>query len=126
MRGANYQTVLPKMDQVERIYNIFHPYDPVAYRLEPLFHENYRYIRPVKLFGYTEGISHAYDSLVFECHKSFLKRKKKDKEVDKSGRTDAKEKGSMDGLEKVFESGLDKIGDDSDSGDGATACKLCN
>lgn len=78
MRGADYKTVLPKTNQIERLYNIFHPYDPVAYRLEPLFHENYRHIRPVKISGYAEGIRLAYENLAMECHKSFLKRKKKE------------------------------------------------
>ena len=50
MRGVDYKTVIPRPDQVERIFNIFHPYDPVAYRIEPMFHENYKHIRPLKLF----------------------------------------------------------------------------
>ncbi|VDK32720.1 unnamed protein product, partial [Anisakis simplex] len=48
MRGAT--KVYPTGDRLKRIYNVFHPYDPVAYRLEPLIHTNYQLIKPVKLF----------------------------------------------------------------------------
>lgn len=78
MRGADRCPVIPNKDKVERIYNIFHPYDPIAYRLEPLFHENYRYIRPLKLFSYHDS-KHSYSNNLFECHKSYLKRKKKER-----------------------------------------------
>lgn len=87
MRGADYKTVLPESNKIERIYNIFHPYDPVAYRLEPLFHENYRYIRPVKLFSYAEAVRHDYDNLSMECHKSFLKQKKKEDKAESKNNT---------------------------------------
>jgi len=50
MRGADYRSIVPDKDKIERIFNIFHPYDPVSYRLEPMFHENYKHIRPIKLF----------------------------------------------------------------------------
>uniref|UniRef100_A0A0K0D5F5 DDHD domain-containing protein n=1 Tax=Angiostrongylus cantonensis TaxID=6313 RepID=A0A0K0D5F5_ANGCA len=50
MRGATHTDLLPDKMNVERLFNIFHPYDPVAYRLEPLFTPEYRYIRPIKLF----------------------------------------------------------------------------
>uniref|UniRef100_A0A1I7VL60 DDHD domain-containing protein n=1 Tax=Loa loa TaxID=7209 RepID=A0A1I7VL60_LOALO len=49
MRGST--TFVPETDSLKRIYNIFHPYDPVAYRLEPLVHKQYRLIRPIKLFS---------------------------------------------------------------------------
>uniref|UniRef100_A0A915EM69 DDHD domain-containing protein n=1 Tax=Ditylenchus dipsaci TaxID=166011 RepID=A0A915EM69_9BILA len=78
MRGADYKTILPQKDQVERIFNIFHPYDPVAFRLEPLFHENYRYIRPLKILSYGEA-KQSYDEMTYQCHKSYLKKKKKGK-----------------------------------------------
>lgn len=77
MRGGRCG-VIPEKNKVERVYNIFHPYDPVAYRLEPLFHENYRYIRPLKLFAYNDS-KHLYSNVPFECHKSYLKRKKKER-----------------------------------------------
>lgn len=60
-----------------RIFNVFHPYDPVAYRLEPLFAPEYRNIRPVKLFSAHDLRSkNDYDSLAMEVHKSLLKKQK--------------------------------------------------
>ncbi|KAI1728276.1 DDHD domain-containing protein [Ditylenchus destructor] len=76
MRGTDYTTVLPKKDQVERLFNIFHPYDPVAYRLEPLFHDNYRHIRPLKLLSYGDA-KQCYNDMPYEVHRSYAKKKKK-------------------------------------------------
>ncbi|KAI6211527.1 DDHD domain-containing protein [Aphelenchoides besseyi] len=75
MRGAQGQFV-PTEAECERLFNIFHPYDPVAYRLEPLFHANYKNIRPLKLFNFNE-VNRDYDKLGYEVHKSYAKRLKK-------------------------------------------------
>uniref|UniRef100_A0A183CHZ1 DDHD domain-containing protein n=2 Tax=Globodera pallida TaxID=36090 RepID=A0A183CHZ1_GLOPA len=84
MRGANYKSVIPQPDQLERIFNIFHPYDPVAYRLEPVFHENYRHVRPMKLLSSTNA-RQCYESAVYECHASYLKSQSKSKKKKKGG-----------------------------------------
>uniref|UniRef100_A0A915M781 DDHD domain-containing protein n=1 Tax=Meloidogyne javanica TaxID=6303 RepID=A0A915M781_MELJA len=68
MRGADYRSIVPDKDKIERIFNIFHPYDPVSYRLEPMFHENYKHIRPIKLFNYRDAIK-PYDNNFYDCHK---------------------------------------------------------
>ena len=54
MRGATYTDLAPEKVNVERIFNVFHPYDPVAYRLEPLFAAEWKNIRPLKLFTYND------------------------------------------------------------------------
>lgn len=54
MRGATYGDLDPQKVNVERIFNVFHPYDPVAYRLEPLFAAEWKNIRPLKLFSYND------------------------------------------------------------------------
>lgn len=76
MRGASADKLLPEKNVCERIFNVFHPYDPVAYRLEPMYHSNYKNIRPVKLFNYSE-VNRDYNKLGFDCHKSYLKKRKK-------------------------------------------------
>ena len=61
----NVGHLLPHLRQITRMFNIFNPFDSVAYRLgnnnyiclsvkiakvsEPLFHQNYRLIRPVRI-----------------------------------------------------------------------------
>ncbi|CAJ0957590.1 unnamed protein product, partial [Mesorhabditis belari] len=77
MRGAEQKTVLPDKNVVGRIYNLFHPYDPVAYRLEPLFAQEYRWIRPVKLFSASDlRGKDPYDDLPMELHKQYIKKLK--------------------------------------------------
>uniref|UniRef100_A0A0N5BEZ6 DDHD domain-containing protein n=1 Tax=Strongyloides papillosus TaxID=174720 RepID=A0A0N5BEZ6_STREA len=80
MRGAKSDNLFLKKDRLERIINIFHPLDPVAYRLEPMFHYLYKYIKPVKLYPSTDERS--YNSpykLPLEMIKSFYKKLKQEK-----------------------------------------------
>lgn len=78
MRGDDYTKILPKNDSVKHIYNIFHPYDPVAYRLEPLYDSHYKHIRPVKLNYYAdERARKSYSNLPYELHKSYVRKLKK-------------------------------------------------
>ncbi|VDL77023.1 unnamed protein product [Nippostrongylus brasiliensis] len=77
MRGATHTDLLPSKMNVERIFNIFHPYDPVAYRLEPMFIPEYRHIRPVKLFSNGDlRARNSYDELPLDVYKSYLKKMK--------------------------------------------------
>lgn len=39
---------------VSRMYNIFHPHDPVAYRIEPILDKRYKSLRPAPI-EYTKG-----------------------------------------------------------------------
>jgi phospholipase DDHD1 len=97
MRGVDFKKVLPKNENVKHIYNIFHPYDPVAYRLEPLYDSHYKHIRPVKLCYYAdERARQSYNNLPYELHKSYVRRLKKQlkkaKEKAKNGdKDDSKE-----------------------------------
>ncbi|CAD6199751.1 unnamed protein product [Caenorhabditis auriculariae] len=77
MRNANSSNLMPSTTNVDRIFNIFHPYDPVAYRLEPFFAPEYRHIRPLKLFSSTDLRGRAsYDSLPLEVYKQYMKKLK--------------------------------------------------
>uniref|UniRef100_A0AC34QMG2 DDHD domain-containing protein n=1 Tax=Panagrolaimus sp. JU765 TaxID=591449 RepID=A0AC34QMG2_9BILA len=106
MRGIDYTKVLPKNRTFTYFYNIFHPYDPVAYRLEPLFDNNYRYVRPVRLYYYSdERARKSYANLPYDLHKSYLKKLKK------AQKAKDKEKGKEKGEEK------DSDDDDDDDDD---------
>nr|CAD2124114.1 unnamed protein product [Meloidogyne enterolobii] len=93
MRGADYRSIVPDKDKIERIFNIFHPYDPVSYRLEPMFHENYKHIRPIKLFNYRDAVK-PYDNNFYDCHKSYLEecKDRKRREVKANKGKESKEK----------------------------------
>ncbi|CCD70557.1 Intracellular phospholipase A1 [Caenorhabditis elegans] len=77
MRGGESTDLLSKATNVERVFNIFHPYDPVAYRLEPFFAPEYRHIRPIKLFSNTDLRARAsYENLPLDVYKHYLKKLK--------------------------------------------------
>ncbi|KAM3603425.1 uncharacterized protein V6R79_022048 [Siganus canaliculatus] len=47
----------------KRLFNIFHPTDPVAYRLEPLILKHYSYITPVQIHWYNTTSPTPYDQI---------------------------------------------------------------
>lgn len=100
MRGAGHSDLLPSAANVERVFNIFHPYDPVAYRLEPFFAPEYRHIRPVKIFANTDGRGKAsYEQVPLDVYKHYLKKLKNQKSKKKSengDRVDARSGGDED------------------------------
>uniref|UniRef100_A0AAF5DQW1 DDHD domain-containing protein n=1 Tax=Strongyloides stercoralis TaxID=6248 RepID=A0AAF5DQW1_STRER len=105
MRGADANSLFLKKERLQRVINIFHPLDPVAYRLEPMFHYLYKYIKPVKLFPSTDERS--YNSsykLPLEMIKSFYK-KLKHKQANSNTSNDSNIKGDTN----------DPFGDDFDS-----------
>ncbi|PIC43966.1 hypothetical protein B9Z55_004501 [Caenorhabditis nigoni] len=80
MRGGVSADLLSKATNVERIFNIFHPYDPVAYRLEPFFTPEYKHIRPIKLFSHSDLRARAsYADLPMVVYKHYLKKLKNQK-----------------------------------------------
>ncbi|MFH4979635.1 hypothetical protein AB6A40_006344 [Gnathostoma spinigerum] len=84
MRGT--REVYPESKMFDRIFNIFHPYDPVAYRLEPLRHESYRLIRAPKLYSALDPRSKDdYDIAPLEIHKSYMKKLKAKEKEEKEG-----------------------------------------
>ncbi|KHJ77439.1 DDHD domain protein [Oesophagostomum dentatum] len=108
MRGATYADLLPAKMNIGRIFNIFHPYDPVAYRLEPLFIPEYRHIRPVKLFSYSDlRARNPYDDLPLEVYKSYLKKMKNQNKSKKNKGTDAKSGGDEEDEEDECDSDFD-------------------
>ncbi|KAI6190498.1 BMA-IPLA-1, isoform c [Aphelenchoides bicaudatus] len=110
MRGHELDFV-PKKTQCERIINIFHPYDPVAYRLEPLFHKNYKLVRPARIFSYSET-NRDYDKVAFELHKSYLKKMRK--EAKQKQKQDSSEE---DKLQRADGNDRNEEGDDYDDRD---------
>uniref|UniRef100_A0AC35TZQ4 DDHD domain-containing protein n=1 Tax=Rhabditophanes sp. KR3021 TaxID=114890 RepID=A0AC35TZQ4_9BILA len=76
MRGATPDTFKFDPAKLERIINIYHPLDPVAYRLEPLFHANYRHIKPLKLCYSTDEKCFSWPyHLPVEIVRGYQKRK---------------------------------------------------
>ncbi|KAG5277092.1 hypothetical protein AALO_G00113450 [Alosa alosa] len=62
--GANgtQDHILPK-SICQRLFNIFHPTDPVAYRLEPLILKHYSNISPVQIHWYNTTSPTPYDQI---------------------------------------------------------------
>uniref|UniRef100_A0A8C7IUL0 DDHD domain containing 1b n=1 Tax=Oncorhynchus kisutch TaxID=8019 RepID=A0A8C7IUL0_ONCKI len=54
--------ILPK-SICQRLFNVFHPTDPVAYRLEPLILKNYSNISPVQIHWYNTCSPTPYDQI---------------------------------------------------------------
>uniref|UniRef100_UPI00398F1E10 phospholipase DDHD1b isoform X2 n=1 Tax=Pristiophorus japonicus TaxID=55135 RepID=UPI00398F1E10 len=54
--------ILPK-SICGRLYNIFHPTDPVAYRLEPLILKHYSNIAPLQIHWYNTTVLTKYDDI---------------------------------------------------------------
>lgn len=98
MRGGASQDLLAKVTNVERVFNIFHPYDPVAYRLEPFFTPEYKHIRPIKLFSNADLRGRAsYENLPLDVYKHYLKKLKNQKKKEKGEKAaDAKSGGDDD------------------------------
>lgn len=57
--------ILPR-DRVKFLYNIYHPCDPVAYRIEPIFMKIYAQLEPVHIFPYNEVYKMPYSQLPLE------------------------------------------------------------
>ncbi|EFP08155.1 CRE-IPLA-1 protein [Caenorhabditis remanei] len=98
MRGGASTDLLSKTTNVERVFNIFHPYDPVAYRLEPFFTPEYKHIRPIKLFSNADLRGRAsYEGLPLDVYKHYLKKlKNQNKAKNKKDAADAKSGGDED------------------------------
>lgn len=54
-----------------RIYNIYHPADPCAYRLEPLIYEHYSHVKPVQVdSAYNSSVSKENSAMTIERNAS--------------------------------------------------------
>ncbi|XP_067240841.1 phospholipase DDHD1b isoform X2 [Chanodichthys erythropterus] len=60
--NATQDHILPK-SICQRLFNIFHPTDPVAYRLEPLILKHYSNISPVQIHWYNTSSPTPYDQI---------------------------------------------------------------
>ncbi|XP_078418736.1 LOW QUALITY PROTEIN: phospholipase DDHD1b [Cetorhinus maximus] len=60
--SGNQDHILPR-SICGRLYNIFHPTDPVAYRLEPLILKHYSNIAPLQIHWYNTTVLTKYDDL---------------------------------------------------------------
>ncbi|XP_069116224.1 phospholipase DDHD1-like isoform X1 [Argopecten irradians] len=55
----------------KRLYNIYHPYDPVAYRLEPLILKHYSTIAPLCIHKHDAGNKQPYGQMKTEAYAAF-------------------------------------------------------
>jgi hypothetical protein len=46
----------------KRVFNIFHPYDPAAYRLEPLLDKHFSFVEPVIISHWRGGLRVQYQT----------------------------------------------------------------
>ncbi|XP_059369133.1 phospholipase DDHD1b [Carassius carassius] len=60
--NGTQDNILPK-SICQRLFNIFHPTDPVAYRLEPLILKHYSNIAPVQIHWYNTTSPTPYDQI---------------------------------------------------------------
>ncbi|XP_078090040.1 phospholipase DDHD1b isoform X2 [Mustelus asterias] len=60
--SGNQDHILPR-SICGRLYNIFHPTDPVAYRLEPLILKHYSNIAPLQIHWYNTTVLTKYDDV---------------------------------------------------------------
>ncbi|XP_075260546.1 phospholipase DDHD1-like isoform X2 [Convolutriloba macropyga] len=61
-QNGSIDNLLPK-EAASRFYNLFHPYDPVAFRLEPLLLPHYRRVRPVVVHHHSQAEKPPYEEL---------------------------------------------------------------
>ncbi|PIC43986.1 hypothetical protein B9Z55_004513 [Caenorhabditis nigoni] len=119
MRGGASADLLSKATNVERIFNIFHPYDPVAYRLEPFFTPEYKHIRPIKLFSQADLRARAsYADLPLDVYKHYLKKLKNQKKA-KNGKDDKAADAKSGGDDEIDEE--DECDSDEDARSGCSS-----
>lgn len=63
--------IIPK-DSFKRLFNIYHPADPVAYRLEPLILKHYSTIRPLVIHRYDEPNKIPYTKMESTAFAAFM------------------------------------------------------
>ncbi|XP_063718412.1 phospholipase DDHD1-like isoform X2 [Symsagittifera roscoffensis] len=61
-QNGSIENLLPK-NAAKRFYNLFHPYDPVAFRLEPLLLPHYKRVRPVGVHVHSQSEMPAYEDM---------------------------------------------------------------
>lgn len=77
LRGFRAPEIISKKI-CRRMFNIYHPADPVAYRMEPLLNSDYMQVKPVKVHFHSAKNKEAYEEIV-ERHYDLEKKKSKTK-----------------------------------------------
>ncbi|XP_062596955.1 phospholipase DDHD1-like [Saccostrea cucullata] len=67
----------------KRLFNIYHPYDPVAYRLEPLILKHYSTIMPLPIHRFDGKQKESYNSMKTKAYAAFKPSVSADKISDK-------------------------------------------
>ncbi|PAV63267.1 hypothetical protein WR25_21561 isoform A [Diploscapter pachys] len=118
MRGATCHDLTPNNTHVDRIFNIFHPYDPVAYRLEPFFASEYRHIRPVRVYAVNDlRARNCYDNVELEVYKAYMKKLKNQAKAKKNQQNGGSKEKAINEVKSANEEVDDEDEDEFDSED---------
>ncbi|XP_070577524.1 phospholipase DDHD1-like isoform X2 [Ptychodera flava] len=66
--GKGKQDVILPKSQCQRLFNIYHPADPVAYRIEPLLIKHYSTIMPLKINSSDSGRQKRYSDMTMMAY----------------------------------------------------------
>ncbi|XP_064621214.1 phospholipase DDHD1-like isoform X2 [Lineus longissimus] len=70
-----------------RLFNIYHPADPVAYRLEPLILKHYATVLPLKCHRCEASKQESYQNMKAEAYAPFAPKEKEKKKEEKNNNT---------------------------------------
>ncbi|XP_056022566.1 phospholipase DDHD1-like isoform X2 [Ostrea edulis] len=87
----------------KRLFNIYHPYDPVAYRLEPLILKHYATIMPLPIHRFDSKQKEAYNEMKTKAYAAFKPSASVDKITDKVKWLKGKESDDMSAELKMLE-----------------------
>ncbi|KAK3733023.1 hypothetical protein RRG08_002625 [Elysia crispata] len=114
-QGSGTQDIIVPSTLCKRLFNIFHPSDPVAYRLEPLILKHYSTIMPLHIHHFSASKKEPYSKIPRKAYAAFtgaideLRKEKdkspvKDEDSGSEGETTNSERSSKD------ENGADSSG----------------
>ncbi|XP_078000813.1 phospholipase DDHD1-like [Glandiceps talaboti] len=81
-QGRGKQDIILPKSQCKRLFNIYHPADPVAYRIEPLLIKHYHTIMPLKINSSDSSKQKKYEGMMMMAYPS---AKDKPKEMQSQG-----------------------------------------
>jgi hypothetical protein len=96
-----------------RVYNIFHPYDPVAYRLEPILHRDNSSVEPKIIPHWKGGFRVQYQTKLL-WRKILDETKRNQKWMIKAVESRVERIGLVDGASVGFQDDSSVLSDDSD------------
>ncbi|GFS17842.1 phospholipase DDHD1 [Elysia marginata] len=113
-QGSGTQDLIVPSSLCKRLFNIFHPSDPVAYRLEPLILKHYSTIMPLHIHHFSAPKKEPYSKIPRKAYAAFTGaidelRKEKDKSPTKD--EDSGSEGEIANTERGTknENGMDSI-----------------